>query len=191
MLRKNIALSLISLILCHIIAHGFSLHQTDVSCLSPESTHPEIELRGGGGELNDIQPQSKSIIVDFLSSNEHRGEFHIQGWRWHFMSLIRDSRRMERLAHYLSQHIDEEENEVKALEHAADYLVNFNMAGLHSVEEKMFVRWLRDNLCDAKIVGAFCENGKDVSTAFKEVIDKIDQHRIQTNEMGKELVGLT
>ena len=110
------------------------------------------------------------------------------------MSLIRDSNRVQRLALHLSQRdIDDEvvyDEGIDALEQAVDYLINFNMAGLHRVEEKMFVGWLRANLCDASLVGVYCENGKDVSNAFREVIDTVDKERIRSSKMGKELVRL-
>jgi len=200
-LRKSIALStLISLILCHFIAHGFSLHQTDAAtttttCVS--NTSSQDILRGGAISDNnhDISSKTKTTILDFLSANTNNGDFHIQGWRWHFMSLIRDSNRVQRLARHLSQRdIDDEvvyDEGIDALEQAVDYLINFNMAGLHRVEEKMFVGWLRANLCDASLVGVYCENGKDVSNAFREVIDTVDEERIQSSKMGKELYEKT
>jgi hypothetical protein len=189
-LRKNIALSLISLILCHFIAHGFSLAQTDVTCLTSESTTQIIDVDTiRGGSIDDtIRPQSRKIILDFLASNKSNGEFHIQGWRWHFMSLIRDCNRLERLADYLSHHVDDDLG-FEALEQAADYVINFNMAGLHRVEEKMFVGWLRNNLCNTGIVGEFSEDGQMVSDAFREVIDKVDEQRVQSSKLGKELVS--
>ena len=112
------------------------------------------------------------------------------------MSLIRDSNRVQRLARHLSQRNingecdDDDDDGIDALEQAVDYLINFNMAGLHRVEEKMFVGWLRANLCDASLVGVYCENGKDVSDAFREVIDIVDKERIQSIKIGKELVWL-
>lgn len=175
---QNIALSLISLILCNFIAHGFSLQQTDVTCVNPEVT---TDIRGGA--LSDVKPQSQKLILDFLNANTS-GNFHIQGWRWHFMSLIRDTDRFTRLAEYLMQN----EDDLGVLETAAEFVVNFNMAGLHRVEEKMFVGWLRDNLSVGG-VQEFCDNGTEVARAFREVIDTVDEHRVQSSRMGKELVS--
>jgi hypothetical protein len=186
-LHKNIVLSLISLILCHFIAHGFSLHQTDATCLTatPDTTQLScVETRGGAS--NNVNPHSRKIILDFLSSNSQNGDFHIQGWRWHFMSLIRDTERLERLAVYLSQH---EHEDLKIIESAADFLINFNMAGLHRVEGEMFVAWLRSKLCDAAVVGEYCEDGKGVADAFRDVIDTVDEYRVQSSKMGNELVS--
>lgn len=200
-LSKNLALtlSLGSLFLCHIIVHGFALHQTDVSCLTnPDGTHPDVDaLRGGAAYsevVEDVRPKTKSVIVEFLAScagKNNTREFHIQGWRWHFMSLIRDSNRLERLAKFLLYDVEgPDDSGLNALEKAADYVVNFNMAGLHRVESKMFVQWLRDNLCDPNKIGEFGEHdGKSVSDAFRDVIDKVNEHRVESSQIGKELVS--
>lgn len=102
------------------------------------------------------------------------------------MSLIRDTERLKRLATYLSRH---EGEDLKTIESAADFLINFNMAGLHRVEEEMFVAWLRTKLCDDAAVGEYCSNGKAVADAFRDVIDTVDGYRLQSSKMGKELVS--
>lgn len=107
------------------------------------------------------------------------------------MSLIRDSNRLERLAKFLLYDVEgPDDSGLNALEKAADYVVNFNMAGLHRVESKMFVQWLRDNLCDPNMIGEFYENdGKAVSDAFRDVIDKVNEYRVESSQIGKELVS--
>lgn len=112
---------------------------------------------------------------------------------------MRDTRRMERLARYLLRHSrnnddgghhgnpqNNERIDWGAAESAADYLINFNMAGLHRVESKMFVGWLRDNL-NRDAVARYCDNGKEVARAFEEVIDEIDRGRIKSAQLGNEL----
>jgi hypothetical protein len=90
--------------------------------------------------------------------------FHIQGWRWHCMSLIRDAKRLERLSRHLTilttkssdgggniNNNNEEETAAagfQALLQATDYVINFNMAGLFRIQSGMFVTFLRKHLCD-------------------------------------------
>jgi len=116
------------------------------------------------------------------------------------MSLIRDAKRLERLAQQLlnnKQHNggeEEEEEGLAALEQAANFVVNFNMAGLYRIESQMFVEWLRDHLCDVdalgkKMIGGDGSDAKDLADAFRDVIDRVDRHRVQSEKMGKELVS--
>ncbi|KAL3779173.1 hypothetical protein HJC23_002024 [Cyclotella cryptica] len=178
--------------------HGFSLRENnDVSCgANPEGTHLAVDaLRGGAAYsavVEDVRPQTKAVILDFLASCARKNtsrEFHIQGWRWHFMSLMRDSERLERLAKFLLYDIEGRDNSgLIALEQAVDYLVNFNMAGLHRVESSMFVQWLHDHLCNANVIGEFCgDDGNAVTDAFRDVIDKVNDHRVKSSQIGKEL----
>lgn len=108
------------------------------------------------------------------------------------MSLIRDSGRLERLANKLSKNSDADSSGLAALEQAANYVVKFNMAGLYRIESKLFVKWLRDHLCDATVVGPFSEgNAVGISKAFGETIGKIDEYRLQSEKMGNELVSFS
>mmetsp|Transcript_27509 Transcript_27509/g.58794 ORF Transcript_27509/g.58794 Transcript_27509/m.58794 type:complete len:279 (+) Transcript_27509:417-1253(+) len=113
--------------------------------------------------------------------------------RWHFMSLVRDSRRLERLAMHLSNsnNIIEGDGEsgLAALEQAANYVVNFNMAGLFRIHSKICETFLRTHLCEKGSIGPFTDDG-DASAetdAFRKLVDKFDEHRVQSENAGRVL----
>lgn len=159
-------------------------------------------LRGGGGGSADDAP--RDVILRFLRSpspdDDDEGDapsraFHIQGWRWHSMSLMRDSYRLGRLVDRLSRGGWGDGSDVRegleALDRAAGYVVEFNMAGLFRVESTMFMEFLGEHLCDeGGSIGRFGGSGKNSTTeagAFKEVLDEIDEHRTQSERIGREL----
>jgi len=143
----------------------------------------------GGTIVDAIDDRTISVIKQFLASSTTDGqnrEFLIQGWRWHCMSLIRDADRLQRLAAHLSSNKVNDDSGLEALLSAADYVVNFNMAGLYRIESTMFVKWLRKNLCK---VDAFSDSSDATATAtaFGKVMDKIDNQRVTCEKIGKEL----
>ena len=143
----------------------------------------------GGGIANSIDEKTISLIKQFLTTSSTDGqnkEFLIQGWRWHCMSLIRDADRLERLAAHLYSNKVDDDSGLDALLSAADYVVNFNMAGLHRIETTMFVKWLRKNLCNVDAFGDG-SNAAAMATAFVKVIDKIDSQRVDCEKIGKDL----
>ncbi len=120
------------------------------------------------------------------------------------MSLIRDARRLERLSIHLATILrDEEANNddddiesaagLDALHRAANYVINFNMAGLNRIQSGMFLGFLRDHLCDAHSIRPIIGEGGDDLTAeveaFKKVVDTIDDYRVQSENIGRELVS--
>ncbi|KAL3795717.1 hypothetical protein ACHAW5_004487 [Stephanodiscus triporus] len=152
---------------------------------------------GGGG----IDVDTRDVILRFLDCTTKRDEiveeddrpFHIQGWRWHSMSLIRDSRRLERLSRHLAnitKDRDDEESSFgfEALERAANYVINFNMAGLFRIQS-VFLNFLRKHLCDEESLGLFSEgeNYAAEADAFRKLIDAIDKGRDRSEHVGRQL----
>mmetsp|Transcript_22485 Transcript_22485/g.33647 ORF Transcript_22485/g.33647 Transcript_22485/m.33647 type:complete len:324 (+) Transcript_22485:88-1059(+) len=185
LLRRIVAL----LLLCHLGVSSTCFAAVSIpsgeSCRSDSIT---AEVRGGA-IVNSIDERTISVIKQFLTASSTDGqnnEFLIQGWRWHCMSLIRDADRLEKLAARLSSNKVNDESGLEALVSAADYVVNFNMAGLYRIESTMFVKWLRKNLCNAD---AFSDssNAAAMASAFGKVIDKIDNQRVDCEKLGKEL----
>lgn len=184
LLRRFIAL----LLLCHLGSSStcFALSTPIGESCRPDSIAADVR---GGAVVDAIDAKTISVIKQFLTSSSTDGqhkEFLIQGWRWHCMSLIRDADRLERLAAHLSSNKVNDNSGLEALLSAADYVVNFNMAGLYRIESTMFVKWLRKNLCN---VDAFSDSSNATATAaaFSKVIDKIDNQRISCEMIGKEL----
>ncbi len=119
------------------------------------------------------------------------------------MSLIRDSRRLERLSSHLTNiladeildddSISESAAGLDALHRAANYVINFNMAGLYRIQSGMFLSFLRDHLCDIDSLRLITSGGEgeDVTAevdAFRKTIDRIDDYRVQSEIIGRELV---
>eukprot|EP00984_Skeletonema_dohrnii_P000637 scaffold195_cov118-Skeletonema_dohrnii-CCMP3373.AAC.9 len=176
LLRRIVAL----LLLCHLGVSSTCF----AAVYTPSAESCRTDVRGGA-IVNSIDERTISVIKQFLTASSTDG-FLIQGWRWHCMSLIRDADRLERLAAHLSSNKVSDESGLEALVSAADYVVNFNMAGLYRIESTMFVKWLRKNLCNAD---AFSDssNAAAMASAFGKVIDKIDKQRVDCEKLGKEL----
>lgn len=158
----------------------FAVSSGDASCAQ--------DIRGGGAIVSSIDEGTISIIKQFLTSSEknQKNDFLIQGWRWHCMSLIRDSDRLKSLAEHLAKNKMSDDSGLDALVTATDYVVNFNMAGLYRVESTMFVKWLRKHLCRPDAFGDDI-NAAATSNAYENVIDKIEDQRIDCEKLGKEL----
>ena len=122
------------------------------------------------------------------------------------MSLIRDAKRLERLSQHLAflttksngnneaEAADTAAAGFHALLQAADYVINFNMAGLFRIQSGMFVTFLRKHLCDEASLGrVMVGSNVDVAglaNAFRTVIDSMDTHRRRSEEIGNELIRL-
>jgi len=126
-------------------------------------------------------------------------EFHIQGWRWHTMSLAREAGRLQKLARKLQQ--DSElagiavvpETDLAALKKATDYVVDFNMKGLHKIEKNLFFPWVRQKVATSLMKGSLAAGGDDeydVPAAFEVVMDRLDSDRCNIEKLGKSLVSV-
>ena len=156
-------------------------------------------LRGGDGGgnvavLDDVGVDNKTrdVILRFLHYTDNNNlrnvkfddfTFHIQGWRWHFMSLIRDSRRLERLSSHLTNILADETLDddcisesaagLDALHRAANYVINFNMAGLYRIQSGMFLSFLRDHLCEIDSLRSISGGGEGQDVTAKFVGSKL------------------
>lgn len=137
--------------------------------------------RGGSGD-DPESPLDDAIILRFLDNVEHKGKFFIQGWRWHTMSLLRDAGRLEKLALRIQHRLTCNDNDQKPLERAADYVVDFNMKGLHRIEQELFFPWLRKKLTTNTSMD------KDISKAFSNVMDEMDLDREKITQIGVAVV---
>jgi hypothetical protein len=116
---------------------------------------------------------TSSKILEFLAANSPQRRFRIQGWRWHTMSLIREATLLSRAAAV-------EASDPQSLFKATEYVIDFNMKGLHRVENEVFFPWMKEKLSG---VGS---NGvrEALLITFDEV--KIDQKK--ASELGKSMV---
>jgi hypothetical protein len=110
-------------------------------------------------------------ISRFLSSRVDSGQFHVQGWRWHTMSLVREADRLRRLA-------ESSPEDLPALTQAVDYVVDFNMKGLHKIEKDLFFPWVRKKVQDSTVGGAFLI-----------LMDRLESERRAIQELGAAMVS--
>jgi len=178
------------------------------SCRPDNDNAGAVDILGGGCDSDSgttvdmddgVDINTRNLILRFLDSSFDTPAddytFHVQGFRWHFMSLVRDSLRLERLAkHYLSKITDAREGEDAGasfddLEQAANYVVNFNMAGFFRIQTGLFDKFLREHLCDKDSIGPFVEGGNVAAEtdAFKKVVDQVDEYRVESENLGRVL----
>ena len=115
------------------------------------------------------------------------------------MSLSRDAKRLQRLAnHLLSNDGSGDDYDIdgfNALQEASNYVINFNMAGLYRIQSNMFLKFIREHLCDEDSIREFIDNDDndvldETTEAFNRLVDMIDAYRIQSERIGRELVSI-
>jgi len=102
-------------------------------------------------------------------------KFEVQPWRWHTKSLARDAGRLQKLASKTDP------NDAEILKDACDFVVGFNMMGLHKVEATLFYPWMKK-----KLTGANLDN-PELSTAFSSAIDALENDRLSVASLGKNI----
>lgn len=140
------------------------------SCRSvSDATLEECSIRGGAA--------SEGLINDFLSDQDSSlDDFHIHGWRWHTMSLVREAGRL----HKLAQRANVEES-IIPLEQATDYVIGFNLKGLHKIEADLFFPWMREKLTSIQ--------QPNLSSAFATVMDQLESDRKMVAKLGDSIVS--
>lgn len=139
-----------------------------------------------GGEIESSCASAQEFpyqkrILEFLSTRSRNfsssllQEFHIQGWRWHTKSLARDAARLQRLASKT------EPKNAESLKEACDFVVGFNMMGLHNIEATLFFPWMKD-----KLTGGIPRN-PELSTAFASAMDALENDRVAVATLGNKI----
>jgi hypothetical protein len=130
-----------------------------------------LSIRGGADDA------SEGMISRFLSGKKLSMEnFHVHGWRWHTMSLVREAGRLRKLAERSSSN-----DECSPLKQAADYVVGFNLKGLHKIEADLFFPWMRQKLTAIP--------QKDLAIAFGSVMDRLESDRKNVARLGVSIVS--
>jgi hypothetical protein len=143
----------------------------------------------GGEKLQDSASWA-STLKRFLSddsrrsSDGHEKRFYIQGWRWHNMALIREARKLQQLAETASTTTTSAGPSSPAfglaVQRSADYIVNFNMKGLHKIEKDLFFPWARSKVGEVKDTG--------VAAAFASCMDHLEHAQTGLGSMGDSLL---
>lgn len=121
--------------------------------------------------------EAEAIISRFLSDDESNRDFHVQGWRWHTLSLVRDTSRLEKLAMRVLSQATESGFAINSmpLEKASRHVIDFNMGGLNRIENNLLFPWLRNKLCS---------HGEDrLKNAFSQILNKIDKDRSRASKL--------
>lgn len=161
---------------------------------------------------------------DIISSGEHHhhnnnlDKFYIHGWRWHTLSLGRDARRLAQLATHYHHHTfallqkkqqEQEEEGVTTtnvfadLQKATDHTVNFNMKGLHQIEQEVFFPWVRRVVVESILLSMKNNNNKNEKSAVATTtqqqqqqqrrlvatMDRLEQYQRRLHELGRALVS--
>ena len=91
-------------------------------------------IRGGSSLTGDEKLSGwEGILRDYLDEDSQTHEdakFYVQGWRWHTMSVMRETIRLQKLALRVEQQEefdDEHHPGISMLQKAADYVVDFNL----------------------------------------------------------------
>ena len=132
-----------------------------------------------------------------LEERPSRGTaFHVQGWRWHTMSLIREADRLQKLAlqtllqeeEQQQQQTNEDDAGTSTTEHrletlriATDYVVGFNMKGLHKIEKDLFFPWVRETTCRAV-------EEEEICRAITDIMEKLESDRRKLEAVGASMV---
>lgn len=170
----------------------------------PSSSSSLMNLDDGSvcnnNKLDEKTQAAENELYSFLKEESASGEdsqpqFHIQGWRWHTMSLIRESSRLQKAAQKLiairsssSAILDSKDNDNddwNDFTKAASYVVNFNMKGLHKIEKTLFFPWVRQRISQL----AKAQERPQVATAFGTIMDHLERQRRTVEQLGSELVS--
>lgn len=134
----------------------------------------------------DFLKNNHDTVVFDKNNNNFLTKFHIHGWRWHTMSFIYEMKRLNQLAAKMSSTT----GSLPSLQQAVDYVIGFNMKGLHNIERDLFFPWMRKQM-KTKLIPQQSNNGKDVVKSFQIVMDELEQNQKLIQGIGLEIVDRT
>jgi hypothetical protein len=133
-------------------------------------------------EKSSLPASAEVTIARYLKTvSTGSDDFYIQGWRWHTLSLGREAGRLQKLAERLHHSFDSNNVDLTAVKNAADYVVGFNMNGLHKIEKDLFFPWVRSKISSLK--------EKEVKGAVGALMDQLDLGREAIKTFGKSVVS--
>ena len=133
---------------------------------------------------------------DDLANERNKPRFHIQGWRWHTLSLVRDTNRLEKLALQLLSNKKLDDKSEKDIDSAASHVIDFSMKGLHGIENDLFFPWLkkrfRGDFSNGKQlnIGGNDNIFKQLGEAYIHLLNDIDRERDFISKLGEAVVSM-
>lgn len=146
----------------------------DASSVQDEVSRRSCDIPSGGCAVDF--GSDENIITQFLSSSPIE-KFHIQGWRWHTLSLVRDCSRLGTLMKHLLDSTSYDGDSSDATIKAVDHVIDFNLSGLQRIENDLFFPWLREKLTKGN------EISSDVKQSFGNILDIVDEEREKVEEL--------
>jgi hypothetical protein len=173
-------------------------HHPRTTCTPPVQVNSSTITNDdiGRQRLLPTDDEAENILTRFFrtiptGSSSTSTKFHIQGWRWHTMSLVHEARRLHQLATKLlpqqQQHPTTTTTTASRtpnfvdLQTVAEYTVDFNMRALHRIERDLFFPWIR------KKTRSVAE--QDVVHALDAVLNQLDKDRNRMESLGSLLVS--
>jgi len=187
-LKQSIMLSLSMLLLSSV--RGFLMSSVTGSLLCSASViswipkrellkrQPLDDIRGGGVAPSTSATDLDDVVQQYLQDPDQVRKFHIQGWRWHTMSVAREAERLQKLA----LRVEQDPDSLESLRKAADYVVNFNLKALHRVE-KMFFPWIRKQVNESRDADA------EIKMTLRKVMDDLQQDQKSLATLGESIVS--
>ena len=124
------------------------------------------------------------IIQQHLTRTSPISDFYVQGWRWHTLSLIRESNRLSKATSAVLRQQRQrgaKSDCTSSFRIAADYVVNFNMRGLHKIEGNLFLPWIAQRLITK-------QQPKEMTRALNVILEDLAHVRERVGKCGVELV---
>ena len=113
------------------------------------------------------------------------------------MSLVREADQLGKLAGRTLQRLMMDEHDdtpdqhnqrllLEALRMATDYVVGFNMKGLHKIEKDLFFPWVRDVTCHKAV-----EQGEEeICRAITDIMNQLEVDRRKLETVGASMVRI-
>ena len=133
------------------------------TCSSKDEAIASAYLLQQRHEQEDLQQRQHSSSIS--TTIGHVGSYHLHGWRWHGMAVLREIKMLQRVLQQPPQdeyHDDDDEtmklqqsvvpsrrtscDVTSGVSSLARYSIGFNMKGLHHVESNLFFPWLKMQL---------------------------------------------
>lgn len=153
-----------------------------------------LDVRGGNSALANAENTLLHHIQqqETTTTSKGEGKFHVQGWRWHTMSLMREAERLQKLAKHClnaqSHHHNQQEGQqqqqesLQKLQKGVDYVIGFNLGALHRVEG-MFFPWMR------KKMNKYNTDDPQTNKAFETIMDHLEKEQKHLAKIGNQIVS--
>ena len=122
------------------------------------------------------------------------GSYHLHGWRWHGMAVLREIKLLQTLLQQEASHDDDETTKqslpptsskrachFNVISSVANYSIGFNLKGLHHIESTIFFPWLALQF-ETRI------QDQTTRDAFQRILDTMQEYQEQIHQQGQIVV---